>query len=164
MSPSGLASIATLLVSVIASGALFWGATVRRRAANDALQSARTEADRVARQAERDAESLRKEAALEAREKAHEMAAEAERHSRERRQEIVGLEQGLAEKMRALADRLAATDTVEQDLRAREKALAGHDARAAAAAVRAEQLVVDRQRELQRVAGLSADEIGRAHV
>src|SRR6185436_15961935 len=73
MSPSGLAAVATLLVSVIASGALLWGAAARRRAADEAVRNARTEADRVVRQAERDAESLRKEATLEAREKAHEL-------------------------------------------------------------------------------------------
>src|SRR5439155_26778971 len=158
MAPPGLASIATLLVSVIASGALFWAANSRRRAAADVARNARTEADRTLAQAERDAENLRKEAALEAREKAHDLAAEDEKQARERRQEIIGLEQGLADKTRALADRLAATDRVEQDLRAREKAVAAHEQRAAAAASRAEQLVADRHRELQRVAGLSADE------
>src|SRR5436190_15634689 len=158
MAPPGLASIATLLVSVIASGALVWAANSRRRAAADVARNARTEADRTLAQAERDAENLRKEAALEAREKAHDLAAEAEKQARDRRQEIIGLEQGLADKTRALADRLAATDRVEQDLRAREKAVAAHEQRAAAAASRAEQLVADRHRELQRVAGLSADE------
>jgi ribonuclease Y len=158
MPPSGLAAVATLLVSLIASGALLWGAASKRRAADDAVRNARSDADRTLKQAERDAETLRKEAALEAREKAHDLAAEAEKQARERRQEIVGLEQGLADKTRALADRLAATDRVEQDLRGREKALASHEQRAAAAASRAEQLVAERQRELQRVAGLSADE------
>src|SRR6476620_9751053 len=158
MAPSGLATVATLLVSLIASGALLWGAASKRRSADDAVKHARSEADRALKQAERDAETLRKEAALEAREKAHELAAEAEKQARERRQEIVGLEQGLADKTRALADRLAATDRVEQDLRAREKAVAAHEQRSAAAATRAEQLVAERQRELQRVASLTADE------
>ena len=158
MAPTGLAAVAALVASVLASGALIWGAASRRRAANDTLQKASTEADRVLRQAERDAETLRKEATLEAREKAHELAADAERHARERRQEIVGLEQTLADKTRALADRLAATDRLEQELRAREKTSAAHEERAAAAATRAEQLVADRHRELQRVAGLTADE------
>src|SRR5689334_5327581 len=125
MSP-GLAAVAALIASVVASGALFWGAASRRRAASQTLEKATHEADRILRQAERDAETLRKEAALEAREKAHEIAAEAERQARDRRQEIIGLEQTLADKTRALADRLAATDRVEQDLRAREKALAAH--------------------------------------
>ena len=158
MAPTGLATVAALVVSVIASGALFWGAAARRRAAAETLLKANAESDRVLRQAERDADSLRKEAALEAREKAHEIAADAERQVRDRRQEIVGLEQILADKTRSLADRLAATDRLEQDLRAREKATASQEERSAAAAARAEQLVADRHRELQRVAGLSADE------
>jgi ribonucrease Y len=156
--PYGLAALAVIAAGVLAAGALLWGAATRRRAAGDALNKANDECQRVLKQAERDAESLRKEAALEAREKAHELAADSERQARERRQQIVGLEEGLADKTRALADRLAATDRLEQDLRGREKALAAHEQRAAAAATRVEQLAADRQRELQRVAGLSADE------
>src|SRR3954449_274110 len=158
MPPSGLAAVATLLVSVIASGALVWGAASKRRAADDTLTNARNEAERALKQAERDAETLRKEAALEAREKAHDLAAEAEKQARDRRQEIIGLEQGLADKTRALADRIAASDTLDRDLRARDAALADLQKRAEAAASRADQLLADRQRELQRVAGLTADE------
>ena len=156
--PYGLAAIAAIMAGALAAGALLWGAAARRRAATDALAKAHDECQRVLKQAERDGDSVRKEAALEAREKAHELAAESERQARERRQQIVGLEEGLADKTRALADRLAATDRLEQDLRGREKALAAHEQRAAAAATRVEQLAADRQRELQRVAGLSADE------
>jgi ribonuclease Y len=135
-----------------------WSAATRRHAATDTLRKASEECDRALRQAERDADNLRKEAALEAREKAHELAADTERVARERRQEIIGLEQSLADKTRALADRLSSTDRLDQDLRAREKSVAAHEQRAAAAAARIEQLVADRQRELQRVAGLTADE------
>jgi ribonuclease Y len=156
--PLGIASASIFLASCIASLLLVWGATGRRRAALEAAERARSEGERLVRQAERDAESTRKEAALEAREKAHELAAETERQARDRRQEIVGLEQVLADKTRALADRLAETDRFEQDLRAREKALAAQEQKTAAAAARSEQLVADRQRELQRVAGLGADE------
>ena len=155
--PSGLAAAAVIIVAVFASALLLWAAASRRRAAAEAVQKANAECERVLRQAERDAETLRKEAALEAREKAHDLAAEAERQARERRQEISDLEQSLADKTRALADRIAATDRLEQDLRAREKMVANHEQRAADAAVRVEQLVADRQRELQRVAGLSAE-------
>ncbi len=110
------------------------------------------------KQAERDAESIRKEAALAAREKAHELATEAERQIRERRHEMVQLEGVLADKTRALADRLAATDRLEQDLRGREKVLAQREHEISSAHARAEQLVADRHRELQRVASLTADE------
>ncbi|HEU5288227.1 MAG TPA: ribonuclease Y [Candidatus Limnocylindria bacterium] len=154
----GLAAVLAITAAVSAAGLFFWTLTKGRRTATEAMAAARAEAERIRLQAERDAESLRKEAALEAREKAHELAAETERLSRERRQEITALEQALADKTRALADRIAATDRIEQDLRAREKDVAAQQERAKAAAVRSEQIVADRQRELQRVAGLTADE------
>jgi ribonucrease Y len=122
------------------------------------LEQSQQHAQNLIRQAERDAEALRKEAAIAAREKAHEIAAEADRGARDRRLEIVSLEQALAEKTRTLADRLTATDRLEQDLRAREQALAARERAATTGLARAEQLVAGRQRELQRVAGLTADE------
>ncbi|HEX6975104.1 MAG TPA: Rnase Y domain-containing protein, partial [Vicinamibacterales bacterium] len=156
--PLGLTAAAIVIVAVLASAAMLWGASAKRRATAIEVEKARAEADRLLRQAERDAETARKEAAIEARERAHEIAADAERQARERRQEIVDLEQGLADKTRSLADRIAATDRLEQDLRRREKTLVTQEQQATAATTRAEQLLADRQRELQRVAGLSADE------
>jgi ribonucrease Y len=158
------------LVNVIITGSvsggifLFW-LIARRKFAEDIIERARTdaarmsaEADRVIRDAQRESDALRKEAALEAREKAHDLAAEAERVAGARRSEIVSLEQALADKTRTLADRLSATDKLEQDLRGREKALAVQEQTATTARQRIEQLVSERQRELQRVAGLTADE------
>jgi ribonuclease Y len=122
------------------------------------LQQSQHNAETVLRQAERDADTLRKEAAIAAREKAHEIAAESERQVRERREEILTLEQALADKTRALADRLTATDRLEQDLRGREKALADRERAIAETQARSDHLLSERQRELQRVAGLTADE------
>jgi ribonuclease Y len=144
-------------------------AAARRRTAEQALEEARASVERLLRQtednsqnlirqAERDAEALRKEAALEAREKAHELAAESDRLTRERRHEILTLEQALADKTRALADRLTSTDRLEQELRSREQAIAAKALAAEANLARTEQLAADRQRELQRVAGLTAEE------
>jgi ribonucrease Y len=129
-----------------------------RTAVDRLLQEARDSAEHVRRQAERDADSIRKEAAIEAREKAHVLTTETEQQAHARRQEIAALETSLADRTRALTDRLAASDRVEQDLRRREQSLAALEGAAAAEVQRAEQLVAERQRELQRVAGLSADE------
>ena len=157
--PSALVTaLGTVLAGVVASGAILWAAAQRRRAAIQIADKAQEEAERLLRHAARDADNLRKEAALEAREKAHELSAGAEQVARVRRQEIIDLEQSLADKTRALAERLALTDRLDQELRAREKSIAAHEQRAAAAAERVEQLSADRHRELQRVAGLSADE------
>jgi ribonuclease Y len=151
-------SLVALLFFSLAVGVVLWWMASGRRTAADTIARAQAEADRASRQAERDAESLRKEAALEAREKAHAAAAEAERQMQQRREEVLSLEQALADKTRALADRLAVSDRVEQELRAKEKAVVQQEQAAAAARVRVEQLVAERQRELQRVAGLTADE------
>jgi ribonuclease Y len=144
-----------LFVAVVVAG---WWATGQRRAAAETLARAQAEGDRIRQQAERDAESLRKEAALEAREKAHAAAAEAEGHLRRRRDEMLGLEQSLADKTRALADRIASSERADQELRTREKALARQEESTRAALAKAEQLAADRHRELQRAAGLTADE------
>jgi ribonucrease Y len=150
--------LGALIVLLITLTAVFWWVANHRRIAAETVGRAQAESDRLHRQAERDAETLRKEAALEAREKAHADAAEADRQLRQRREEILSLEQALADKTRALADRLAANDRVEKELRAKEKNLTEQEQAAAAARGRAEQLVADRQRELQRVAGLTAEE------
>jgi ribonuclease Y len=161
--------VAALLVIVVAVYLISRASSARRPASDAASEEARASiarllqqseqtAEKLLRQAERDAETLRKEAVIEAREKAHEVASEAERSARVRQQEILVLEQSLADRTRALADRLAATERFEQDLRAREKALAAAEQAVEETVVRAEQLAADRQRELQRVAGLTAEE------
>jgi ribonucrease Y len=122
------------------------------------LKQSEQNASGLLRQAERDAETLRKEAVVEARERAHEIAAEAERHMRERRQEILQLEHALADKTRALTDRLSSTERAEQELRSRENVLVAREEAMRAASARAEQILADRQRELQRVAGMTAEE------
>ncbi len=77
---------------------------------------------------------------------------------RERREEMLTLEQQLADKTRALADRLIASDRLEQDLRGREGVLTGREEALAARLAKCEELLGERQRELQRVAGLTAEE------
>ena len=123
-----------------------------------AVEQAQQEAERVLRQAERDADKLRKEAVLEAREKAHELAAEAERQARDRRQEMIALERRSPRRPGRLPNRSPRPTVSTRSCARREKRSRSTSSGAAAAAARAEQLVAERQRELQRVAGLSADE------
>jgi ribonucrease Y len=175
---SRMSSLATVASVLVVAGLILVPLTVyvlsktnaaRHKAAIQASEEARAgiahlvkqseqNASNLVRQAERDAETLRKEAAIEARERAHAIAAEAERQLRERRQEILELETVLADKTRALADRLTATDRIEQELRAREKTLSGREQVVAASEAKTEQLIAERQRELQRVAGMTAEE------
>jgi ribonuclease Y len=160
MSPSGvyLALGVSALADLVGIAALVWWISHRKRLAAETVGRAQEEARILRLHTQREAESLKKEAQLEAREQAHALIADAERRARERQQEIVTLEQALADRTRALADRIAGTERLEQDLRARDTAVVELRLRTEAAVARGEQLLADRQRELQRVAGLSADE------
>jgi ribonucrease Y len=148
-----------VLVALVAAGAVFayWLAS-RKRIAAETVGRAEQEAARILRDAEREAETNRKEALIAVKEKAHELMVEAERLSRERRQEALEAEQGLAERTKALADRLAATDAAEQEVRGRERALQDRERQLETMRERYAQLVSEQHRELQRVAGLTADE------
>jgi len=153
----------TPIVSAIVSAALGFGLAAswfagRRRAAAAIIAEAQRAAAADRQQAQREADTLKKEAALEARERAHTLVTDAEQQARTRRDEIIGLEQSLADRTRALADRLTGVEAIERELAAREAAAADIRARAEAAAARADQLVGERQLELQRVSGLSAEE------
>ncbi|MGE5814920.1 MAG: ribonuclease Y [Acidobacteriota bacterium] len=147
------------VITAAVAGAMFtYWLSQRRRIAAQTVGRAHEEAERLLREAEREAEARKKEAALDAKERAHEMLAEADRQARERRQEIGSLEQTLAEKTRALAERITATEKLDEHLRLREQAAASREAAVESALARAEHLAAERMRELQRVAGLTHDE------
>jgi ribonuclease Y len=154
-----LSYLLDVAIVLVAGGAMFaWWVANRKRIAAETVGRAEQEAARILREAEREADARKKEVLLEAKEQAHATLVEAERQVRERQMEVQRLEQQLAEKTQALADRLSAADRLEKEIRARERALAEKEAAAAASLARYEQLVAEQQRELQRVAGLTADE------
>ena len=158
MSPSAVYLTLGALADLAGVAAILWWFNSRKRFSAEIIARAEAHGRDIRDQAERTAESIRKEAQLEAREKAHVLIADAENRARARQQEIVTLEQTLADRTRSLADRISATDALERDLRTRDAALADLRARAEATTARGAQLVAERERELQRIAGLTADE------
>jgi ribonuclease Y len=158
MSPSAVYLTLGAVADLIGVAALLWWFSSRKRIAAQTIGRAEELSRQLRQQAERDAESIKKEAQIEAREKTHAIMAEAETKARARHQEIIGLEHGLAEKTRSLADRISETDRLERELRARDGTLAELQKKSEAAALRCDQVLAERQRELQRVAGLTADE------
>jgi ribonuclease Y len=136
---------------------LVWIAN-RKRIARETVGRAEEAAARVAKDADRDAENKKKESLLEAKERAHEMLVEAERQARERRQQLGAIEQTLNRRDEKLTERLSGIEHRDKDVRAQEQALAKRERATAEAAARYEHLVAEQQRELQRVASLTADE------
>jgi ribonucrease Y len=144
----------------VAAGAAVFGVWVanRKRIAAETVGRAEEQALRIVRDAERDAETRKKEAILDAKEKAHELLTEAERQARQDRQQSHALEQTIVRRESALIERQLLVDRLEKDLLSRDQVLAGREKSTAASLTKYERLVAQQQHELERVAGLTADE------
>src|SRR5204863_5116918 len=134
-----LGYLVNLVITVVAAAAVFavWVAN-RRRIAAETVGRAEEQALRIVKEAERDAETRRKEALLESKEKAHELLMEAERQARLDRQQTTALEQTLGRRETALIDRQAAIERLEKELTGRDRAVAEREKIAAAAAAKFE--------------------------
>jgi ribonuclease Y len=148
-----------VLVTVVTAAAVFavWVAN-RRRIAAETVGRAEEQALRIIKDAERDAETRKKEALLEAKEKAHELLTETERQARQDRQQAHTLEQTLLRRETTLTERQAVAERLDKDLRARELAVGAREKSAETASAKYEKLVAQQQHELERVASLTAEE------
>ncbi len=151
--------IINLVVTIVAGAAVFaaWLAN-RKRIAAETIGRAEQQALRIVKDAERDAETMKKEALLEAKEKAHDILVETERQARQERQQSATLEQTLTRREAMLSERQSAIERLEKELNGRDRSLSEREKSAAASAARYEHLVASQQRELERVAGLTAEE------
>jgi ribonuclease Y len=149
----------SVVLALVTASAVFaaWLAS-RRRLAADIVGRAEERARTLVREAERDAETRRKELLLDAREKVHDIVAEAERQVRSERQQTQSVEQELTRRESRVADRESAIERLEEDIRRRERAIVTRERDVADQASRYEQLTARQQHELERVAGLTADE------
>jgi ribonuclease Y len=136
---------------------LYWVAN-RKRIAAETIGRAEEQALRIHKDAERDADTGKKEALLEAKEIAHELRLEAERQARERSQQLTEREQQLNRRESALSDRMANLDRKEKDVQARGQAVGEKEQAASAVAAKYEQLVARQQHELERLSGLTNEE------
>ncbi len=152
-------SVLNLIVALaVALGVFALWVVSRKRIAAQTVGRAQELAQQIQRDAEREIEAKTKDALLESKERVHEIALEAERSARDRQQELGRAEEAVAASTRALTERLKASDQADKELDGREHAVAEREMSVATAKGRYEQLVTDQQRELQRVAGLTADE------
>jgi ribonuclease Y len=147
------------LVAAAAAATVFalWVAS-RKRIAAETVGRAEEQARRIVRDAERDAETRKKETLLEAKERAHEILTEAERQARQERQEAETRQRTLIRQDAAITERQASIDRLETSLHARELAVVDREKAVQAATTHYDRLVAQQQHELERVASLTADE------
>jgi ribonuclease Y len=156
---SWLGYLVNLIITVVAGVAVFsaWVAN-RKRIAAETIGRAEEQALRIIHDAEREIETKKKEALFEAKEKAHDLVVNAERQAREQERRTADAAQTVARREASLSDRIASLNRRENDLQAKTQSLADRDRICAASAARYEELVKAQQHELERVAGLTADE------
>ncbi len=154
-----LVYVVTFAVSAVAAGAVlaYWIAN-RKRIAAETIGRAEEQALRILRDAERDAETRKKEALLEAKEKAHELRTEAERLARDKSQQLSDADQQLKRREMSLSEKISSADRKEKELQAQTQAIAAREKSTSAAAAKYEQLVAAHQHELERLAGLTTEE------
>ena len=110
------------------------------------------------KEAERDAESRKKEALLEAKEKAHEMRTEAERIAREKPSSCLTPNNSCGAGKRRSATRCPPPSARKRTCTRRPRQSANASGVTSAAAVKYEQLVAAQQHELERLSGLTTEE------
>ena len=133
-----------------------WVAT-RKRTAAHTIGRAQEEASRLIRDAERNAETLRKEAELAAKERAQALLQDSEQQTRERRQELESIERQLDRKTQELTEHDREAKQIDVTLRERERQAAERERSLGEEMRRYEELPRAQQPALQRVSGLTAD-------
>ena len=103
-----------VVTAVVAAAAFAVWMANRKRIAAETVGRAEEQALRIIKDAERDAETRKKEALLDAKEKGHEIVSESERQAHRARQEAQALEQTLARRESSLAEQQAIADRLEK--------------------------------------------------
>jgi ribonuclease Y len=154
----GAVALNVVVTAVIAAAAFAVWVANRKRIAAETVGRAEEQALRIVKDAERDAETRKKEAVLEAKEKAHELLTDAERQARQERQQAQALEQTLTRREASAAERQTSLDRAEKDLQSRDRSVSDREKQADSAHKKYQQLVAQQQHELERVASLTAEE------
>jgi ribonuclease Y len=143
-----------LVIIIIAPLAFGIGYVVRKRLAEKTISSAEFRAQEIIAEANREADSVKKERVIEAKEEVHQLRKELERETRERRNELQRLEQRNLQREETLEKKLNQIEKKEEDLTSKLEAQA------------AKEEEIDRMHnqqleELERISGLTSEEAKR---
>jgi ribonuclease Y len=147
------------LISIVATGVgILLGFFISKQMMRHQIKTARQQSEQVLREAQRDAEAKRREAMLEAKDGVFQARSEFEKETRERRGELMALEKRLMQREQGLDRKSGILDRKEADLNRREKDLLARERNAAYKEQQYDQLLREQRGELERVAGMTAEE------
>ncbi|SHJ48694.1 metal dependent phosphohydrolase [Desulfatibacillum alkenivorans DSM 16219] len=152
----------TIVVLLVALGGVAVGiivyALIRKKAAADKLGRAKAKSEQILDEARIAAENTLKAAQVEAKDVILQAKADFEAEAKEARKEIKQLEARLVQKEENLDRKAEQLDKKEGDVAGREKGLVKREQKMAAQEEQAQQLLEARTQELERIAGLTAEQ------
>ncbi len=147
------------LISIVATGAgILLGFFISKQIMRHQIKTARQQSEQILQEAQRDAEAKKREALLEAKDRVYQARSEFEKEVRERRGELMALEKRLMQREQGLDRKGGTLDRKDSDLNRREKDLLARERNVANKEERYEQLLREQRGELERVAGMTAEE------
>jgi ribonuclease Y len=144
---SGIVVIIALAAAIVAAVGGFFG---RKYVGEARIASAEVAARKVLDEAEREADSLRREARVELKDELHQVRLQAEAEVKERRQELTQLENRLLSREEGL-------DEVQKDISRREQSVADREGHYRKIVEEAETIRAQEARQLQELSGMSKE-------
>ncbi len=143
---------AVVLIVLAAAGFSFVaGYLIRRRTAERKIGSAEEAAKKLLEEAEKQAQSLKREKLVEAKEEAHRMRRDLEQESRERRAEFQRMERRLLQKEETLDRKTSQIEKKEEEIKARENSISELQEKI-------EEILKQQLAELERLSELTTEE------
>lgn len=147
-----LVSIIGILIGVAA------GYFIRKRVAGAQMAAAKTLAESIIAEAQKEAGTITKEASLKAKDKLYQMKTEFDKETRDRRQELQNLEKRLMAKEESLDKKIETLDRRDSEFSKRDRNLAQQEKKVQDMEKEYAALLEQRRFKLEQVAGMSAED------
>ncbi len=151
---------AVILIAGLAGG-FGLGLLIKGRMAAGKIRDAEAEAARIIANAEREAETKRKEAVLEVKDKLYQARADFEKENREKRQELQNQERRLSQKEENIEKKVDGIEKRESDIVRRERELTAREKVAIEKEDRFEKGLREQRLMLEKIANMTAEEAKR---
>ncbi|MBI2460126.1 MAG: ribonuclease Y [Candidatus Rokubacteria bacterium] len=153
--------VVVLIVVVVGAFSLVGGVWIGRQLIARQIGATKDQARRILEEAGREAEVKRRDASIEAKELVLKARTDLEKEIRERQKEIQAIERRLLQKEEQVTRRLDQLDRRDREYQARERELETRQKTAAELEARYQGLLEEQRRQLERTAGMTAEEAKR---
>jgi ribonuclease Y len=147
-----------ILLFFVSAICLYIGYLIRKHLAESKVLNAEGLAKKILAEAEKEADTKRREVLLEAKDRLYQGRADFERETRERRQELQNLEKRLLAREENLERRLDLLENKENELAARDKKLAQRGKAIEERENKCKELLAEQQRMLEKISGMSSED------